>query len=106
MTAFLVDVKEARPETLLPCQGEPRSFRFAFVSSAEKIKTRQGVGEPNRLPGRSLLSGRSRANEDGEGWASAPNRALSRLFHSVAPQFIFLLLNSYFFLFTWLHASD
>ena len=26
MTSFLVDVKEARPETWLPCQGEPRSL--------------------------------------------------------------------------------
>ncbi len=26
MTSFLVDVKEARPETWLSCQGEPRSL--------------------------------------------------------------------------------
>ena len=46
MTAFLVEVKEARPETPPPCQGEPRSFGFAFISSTDETKTqraRQGV---------------------------------------------------------------
>src|SRR4029077_10418403 len=40
MTAFLVEDKEARPETRSPCQGEPRSFGFASISSANEPKTR------------------------------------------------------------------
>jgi len=40
MTSFLVDVKEARPETSLPCQGEPRSLGFALYLVEMKAKTR------------------------------------------------------------------
>ena len=40
MTSFLVDVKEARPETWLTCQGEPRSLGFASISSTDEAKTR------------------------------------------------------------------
>jgi hypothetical protein len=36
MTSFLVDVEEARPETWLTCQGEPRSLGFASISSTDE----------------------------------------------------------------------
>jgi hypothetical protein len=41
MTAFFVEMKEARLETRSPCQGEPRSFGFASLSNTEKTKTRR-----------------------------------------------------------------
>jgi len=34
-------VKEARPETRAPCQGEPRSFGFESISSTNETKTRR-----------------------------------------------------------------
>jgi hypothetical protein len=41
MTSVLVEVQEARPETWLPCQGEPRSLGFASVFTLAKTKTRR-----------------------------------------------------------------
>src|SRR4029077_15515194 len=53
MTAFLVEVREARPETRTPCPGEPRSFGFASICST-KIRTLGGPVKINIHASRNL----------------------------------------------------
>jgi len=54
MTAFLVELKEARPETRSPCQGEPRSLGFASILVQRKTKNPTLASQDRHLRPRPL----------------------------------------------------